>query len=125
MRDGTLGERRSEHARQRDLQPNPRRLGLALAREWCGRSAGDGRPLPLGVNAFELSKEERSGMMIWTGCAREGGGVRRTGRFVPGASKAVDGIGGTGGIDTADDCCGGGGEWDRARATGATGDVRR
>ena len=61
MREGTLGERESEHARQRDLQPNPRRLGLALAREWCGRSAGDGGPL--GANAFVLSEEER-GMMI-------------------------------------------------------------
>ena len=102
MRDGTLGERRSEHARQRDLQPNPRRLGLALAREWCGRSAGDGRPLPLGVNAFELSKEERSGMMICIGREREGvaGGVRTTDRFAPGLLKADEGMGGTGGIDT-------------------------
>ena len=58
---------------------------------------------------------------VWRGV---GGGVRRTGRFALAFSKMDDGIGGTGGIDTVN-CCGGGGERERARAASELEDVRR
>ena len=100
--------------RQCDSAPAPRRLGLALVlvREVRGvcRSAGAGEPPKVGGLV-------RSGMMICIGRARPGvaGGVRSVERFAPGLSKAEEGIGGTGGIET-ESCWGGGGECERARS---------
>ena len=83
-----------------------------LVREVRGvcRSAGAGEPPKVGGLV-------RSGMMICIGRARPGvaGGVRSVERFAPGLSKAEEGIGGTGGIET-ESCWGGGGECERARS---------